>query len=141
MDEVRIRLWNMSPEDRAGWHRRIRDVLECPDRKLIPLHADAGKVKADYLIMHNGLKIEPLSYYGYPMLKMFKLTKGIHEPQEERIFIEVLKVLPKNAVMLELGSYWAFYSMCFCLAVDQPRSFLVEPILRACLREKEFSDQ
>jgi hypothetical protein len=77
--------------------------------------------------MHNGLKIEPLSYYGYPMLNMLMKTKGIHEPQEERAFLNVLEVLPSEPKMLELGSYWSFYSMCFLRRFPQGESFLVEP--------------
>lgn len=126
-DQVRLGLWNLSKEDRRHWHQRIKDVLECPDIEFIATHEDAGKIIDGFLIMHNGLKIEPLSYYGYPMLRMFKKSRGIHEPQEERIFLEVLKVMPDHAVMLELGSYWAFYSMCFCHAVREAQSYLIEP--------------
>lgn len=126
-DQVRLNLWNMSREDREGWRKRIDDVLTCPDIHRITTVPNAGKIVDGYLIMHNGLRIEPLSYYGYPMLRMFKLSKGIHEPQEELAFDEVLKVIPAGASMLELGSYWSFYSMCFCKAVQDYRSFMIEP--------------
>jgi len=77
--------------------------------------------------MHNGIRIKPLSYYGFPMLRMFKLSKGVHEPQEERVFQEVLKVMPRGATMLELGSYWAFYSMWFKKTVPGACCHMVEP--------------
>ena len=125
--KIRLNLWNMSKSDRAGWKARIHDVLTCSELKMIDRVSNAGKVEDGYLIMHNGLKIEPLSYYGYPMLNMFMKSRGVHEPQEERIFGEVLKVLPKSAVMIELGSYWAFYSMWFCKVVVDARCFLIEP--------------
>lgn len=109
------------------WMSRTHYILTCPDIKFIQTVPDAGKVKEGSLIMHNGLKIEPLSYYGQPMLKLLRKSKGIHEPQEERIFLEVLKIMPKGALMLELGSYWAFYSMCFNKAVPEPHCYLIEP--------------
>jgi hypothetical protein len=122
-----LSLKHLSVTDRQEWLNRIELVLECPDLKSIPLVNDAGKIKNGYLIMHNGVKIEPLSYYGYPMLKLFKKTKGIHEPQEERIFAEVLKVIPKGSIMVELGSYWGFYSMWFNKKVTDAKNFLIEP--------------
>jgi hypothetical protein len=51
----------------------------------------------------------------------------VHEPQEERVFAEVLPRLPAGAVMLELGAYWAFYSLWFQQAVRNGRNILVEP--------------
>ena len=126
-DYIRLNLWNMPAKLRGEWIRRISDVLQCEDRKFIVPHPIAGKIECGLLIMHNGIRIKPLSYYGFPMLRMFKLSNGVHEPQEERVFQEVLKVMPPGATMLELGSYWAFYSMWFQKTVSDARSFMVEP--------------
>ena len=126
-DYSRLNLWNMPTKLRGEWIRRISDVLQCEDRKFIVSLPMAGKIEGGHLIMHNGIRIKPLSYYGFPMLRMFKLSKGVHEPQEERVFQEVLKVMPPGATMLELGSYWAFYSMWFQKTVSDARSFMVEP--------------
>jgi hypothetical protein len=112
---------------RGEWLRRIDDVLQCEDRKFISPNPSAGKIVEGLLIMHNGIRIKPLSYYGFPMLRMFKLSKGVHEPQEERVFQEVLKVIPPGATMLELGSYWAFYSMWFQKTVPDAHCYMVEP--------------
>ena len=127
LDWPRLQLLNMPSELRGQWLRRIDNVLKCEDRKYIVAHPRAGKIEGEHLIMHNGIRIKPLSYYGFPMLRMFKLSKGVHEPQEERVFQEVLKVMPRSAIMLELGSYWAFYSMWFQKSVSDARSFMVEP--------------
>jgi hypothetical protein len=54
-------------------------------------------------------------------------NKGVHEPQEEYVFQEILKSLPENAAMMELGSYWAFYSMWFASSVKNPTCIMVEP--------------
>lgn len=127
LDWLRLQLLNMPSNLRAEWLRRIDDVLKCGDRKFIVAHPSAGKIERGLLIMHNGIRIKPLSYYGFPMLRMFKLSKGVHEPQEERVFQEVLKVMPRGATMLEVGSYWAFYSMWFQKAVPEAQCYMVEP--------------
>ena len=127
LDWPRLQLFNMPSKLREKWLRRIDDVLQCEDRKFISPHPNAGKIVDGFLVMHNGIQIKPLSYYGFPMLRMFKLCKGVHEPQEERVFQEVLKVMPPGATMLELGSYWAFYSMWFQKTVPDAHSYMVEP--------------
>jgi hypothetical protein len=127
LDWPRLQLFNMPSKLRGEWLRRIDDVLQCEDRKFIVPHPLAGKIEGEHLIMHNGIRIKPLSYYGFPMLRMFKLSKGVHEPQEERVFQEVLKVMPPGATMLELGSYWAFYSMWFQKTVPDAHCYMVEP--------------
>jgi len=127
LDWPRLQLFNMPSKLRGEWLRRIDDVLQGEDRNFISPHPNAGKIVDGFLVMHNGIRIKPLSYYGFPMLRMFKLCKGVHEPQEERVFQEVLKVMPPGATMLELGSYWAFYSMWFQKTVPDARCFMVEP--------------
>ena len=77
--------------------------------------------------MHNALLIETLSYYGYPVLQMLVKSKGIHEPQEEYAFQEVLKVMKPGSTMLELGAYWSFYSMWFNQQVAEAKNYMIEP--------------
>lgn len=121
------------------WKKREADIVNCPDTAFIPKLPDAGQVKNGYLIMHNGLLIEPLSYYGKRMLKIFKKTKGVHEPQEERFFMEVLNSLRPGATMVELGSYWSFYSMWFNAKIKDAKNFMVEPTsLGLNMGEKNF---
>ena len=62
------------------------------------------------------------------MAEVIRALRGHHEPQEERIFHEVLKVLPTNAVMMEVGSYWAYYSLWFRSAIAGGRVYMVEPV-------------
>ena len=110
-----------------SWKERIRQVKECGDTGKINVREDAGTLVGNYLLMHNGLRILPLSYYGYPMLKMLMENKGIHEPQEEYAFQEVLKSIPKGAVMIELGAYWSFYSMWFNKEITDAKNYMIEP--------------
>src|SRR6058998_3708738 len=72
------------------WRERIRDAIESPDNAFIPRVANAGQIVNGCQVMHNGLLIHRGSYYGYPIKRMLKLTRGVHEPQEERAFAEVL---------------------------------------------------
>lgn len=109
------------------WKNRIDAVLNSPDLAFIPKQEGAGSIKAGKQIMHNGLKIRLGSYYGPEYAKMLMLSGGVHEPQEERVFMEVLKSLPAGAVMIEMGAFWSFYSMWFQKEVERARNFMIEP--------------
>lgn len=133
IDYAKLDLSHLTAEKQRMWEERIKDVLSCPDNSLIPRHKDAGKIRRGKLIMHNGLKIDPLSYGGYAMLKLLIENHGVHEPQEEFVFKEVLKKLPQKALMVELGSFWAFYSMWFYNEVSEARCIMIEPN-KECLK-------
>lgn len=113
----------ISPE----WEIRIADVCASPDNIHIPRHPKAGNLEGSTITMHNGLKVHALSYYGEGILNMLIANRGVHEPQEERAFMDILPHMPKGAVILELGAYWGFYSMWFASSVPEARCFLVEP--------------
>ncbi len=115
--------------EREHWIPRIEDVIACPDNGAIPRVQDAGKIKDGFLTMHNGIKVDPLSYYHYPMLEMLRQNEGVHEPQEEKVFDQVLESLEKGKkrTMLELGSYWSFYSLWFKKIHPKADCFMVEP--------------
>ena len=104
-------------------------VVSSPDNAFIPRVIGAGTFEGNHLVMHNGLKIQPISYYGVSILKMLIENRGVHEPQEERIFQEVLKTIPENSTMIELGSYWAFYSMWFAKNIKGSKCYMIEPEL------------
>lgn len=115
--------------EQDGWKNRIKKAISSSDNKFIHRVENAGKIEGNYLIMHNGLKIDPLSYYGPALLKLLTDNQGVHEPQEERVFQEVLKFIKPGATMIELGSYWSFYSMWFKKSVEKARCFMIEPEL------------
>jgi hypothetical protein len=123
----RVWMLNLPSNSREHWNLRINDVLNCPDIKFIKPQPNSGKVSNGMITLHNGIRVGKTSYYGYPMLNMLLKSKGIHEPQEERVFQEVLKTMPDHAVMVELGSYWSFYSMWFQKEVKSPVCYMVEP--------------
>lgn len=114
-------------ENSEVWKKRIKYAVDAPDNKDIPRVADAGQLKCGILTMHNGIRIHAGSYHGEKMRVLLSANKGVHEPQEEKIFQEVLKAMPEGATMLELGAYWAFYSAWFHSVVPKAQCYLCEP--------------
>jgi hypothetical protein len=131
--EIKLRIKNnnllkdLSDNELDHWNKRIENVLNSEDNLKINCVKKAGTLKGNLLMMHNGLFIQPLSYYGYPVLKMLLDNKGIHEPQEEYVFQEILKEMPKGATMIELGAFWSFYSMWFNKKVKNAQNYMIEP--------------
>jgi hypothetical protein len=121
-----LSLPDLDEESRAIWMERIRKVKVSSDNAKIKHVADAGALRCGKLVMHNGLVIDPLSYYGAPVMRMLMENNAIHEPQEEYVFQEVLNFMPQGAIMLELGCYWGFYSMWFASKVKNGRNFLID---------------
>ena len=119
-------LADLDSETKALWLERIRKVKLSSDNIKIESVPNAGTLKEGKLVMHNGLVIDPLSYYGAPVMRMLMENRAIHEPQEEYVFQEVLKQMPDGATMLELGCYWAFYSMWFGSKIKNAKNFLID---------------
>jgi hypothetical protein len=111
----------------AEWRMRIDAVLACSDNAHIPRVANAGELRDGRIVMHNGLLVGALGYYGGGILNMLVENRGVHEPQEERAFAEVLHHLSNSGVMVELGAYWGFYSMWFLKECPGGRAILIEP--------------
>ena len=83
---------NLETTEKEYWQSRITLVENCPDNKYIKRVNNAGNIINGNLVMHNGILVDPLSYYQFPLLEMLIKNKGVHEPQEELIFSEVLKM-------------------------------------------------
>lgn len=86
-----------------------------------------NETMSPYIIMHNGVKVYAWPY-GYDFGQIFIKNKGVHEPQEEVVFKEVLKTIPKNGVMIEVGAWWSFYSLWFNKEVVNASNYMIEPI-------------
>ena len=98
----------------------------------IPKVANAGEIVVDgdveYQVMHNGIEVVRGGYFGDWMEEIIVRLRGHHEPQEERAFFEVLQRISGDApVMIELGAYWAYYSLWFRQAFPGGRNFCFEP--------------
>ena len=112
-------------------YRRARRTIGCRDCAGIAKHPAAGTIVAGdppYQVMHNGMKVGLGGYHGGWMAEVISQLGGHHEPQEERIFQEVLGALPAGACMIEAGSYWAYYSMWFRSRISDARVYMVEPV-------------
>lgn len=129
VEEIRryVDTLDLEPELR----RRILMATGCNDCESIPKVPHAGEVFTDgevrYQLMHNGVRVIEGCYYGGWMTETIRLLKGHHEPQEEKLFHEVLKHLSPGATMLELGSFWAYYSLWFRQAVKDATNYMIEP--------------
>jgi hypothetical protein len=114
------------PTDFLG---RFREVVSDPINILIERDPRAGLVENGLVYLHNGNRVPasgPLAYYG-DFSNILIINRGVHEPLEEYIFQEVLKALPDRPSMLELGAYWAHYSMWLKKKFPAATAIMVEP--------------
>ncbi|HEX4374033.1 MAG TPA: FkbM family methyltransferase [Puia sp.] len=110
-----------------AWKLRLDTILSSDDNNFISRIKDSGIIKNGMQIMHNNIKINLGSYYGPEYAVVLFQNKGVHEPQEERVFAEALKTLPPNSVMIEMGAFWSFYSMWFNKEILNAKNFMIEP--------------
>ena len=135
----------------AGWER-VEMTVSCRDTDSIPKVHGAGGVFSTpdgtrCQRMHNGLNVVAGAYHGEWMSEVIRRLNGHHEPQEELLFNFALPLAAagENApVMLELGAFWAYYSLWFRSVYPSARSVLVEPdpnSLRAGQRNFELNGE
>lgn len=114
-----------------GEKQRILMTAECPDCRAIAKVPEAGNTFSDtprnYQLMHNGVKVVEDGYCGRWMTELIRLLEGHHEPQEERVFHELLQYVSAGGTMLELGCYWAYYSLWFHREIRDAKLHLIEP--------------
>ncbi len=114
----------------TSWAERIRVAAACPDAVRLPRVKDAGGFVVHKgqvcQVMHNGVLILRDSYIGPPMTALIEALRGVHEPQEEFCFAEVLPFIRRGATMIELGSNWGFYSLWFQRSIEQAECHLIE---------------
>jgi hypothetical protein len=114
------------PNDFLG---RFREAISDPLNLLIERVPMAGFVNGNQVYLHNGNRVPVAgegAYYG-PFSQLLVINRGVHEPLEEYVFQQVLKLLGEAPVMLELGAYWGHYSMWLKKVRPQSTVILVEP--------------
>jgi hypothetical protein len=104
-------------EKAPSFLERYREVVSDPINLLIKRVPEAGYVdKNGFVILHNGNRVPvegKLAYYNN-FSDILIINRGVHEPLEEFCFQEVLKkIKTESPIMIELGAYWAHYSMWF----------------------------
>jgi hypothetical protein len=111
---------------------RFREIVSDPLNLLIERDPRAGMVENGLVWLHNGNRV-PVegrhAYYGR-FSDVLVINRGVHEPLEEYVFQEVLRAMPDEPTMLELGAYWGHYSMWMKRARPRSRVFMVEPDAR-----------
>lgn len=114
--------------------QRVIETITADDCDYIPKVYQGGLVFEEngirYQYMHNGIILLADRFYGSWITDIIYGLKGHHEPQEEKVFYEVLKYMPPGATIIELGSYWGFYSLWFLKEIENGLAFLIEPDLK-----------
>jgi hypothetical protein len=119
----------------ATWDERIALAAASPDNAHIDRVPEAGQVVDHAMVMHNGVRVGLDSYYGADLMRLVANNRGVHEPQEERVFgllLDFFARSPQPRVMMELGSYWCFYSLTFLRHLG--------PLARCCCVEPDASN-
>ena len=114
--------------------RRIALTVAVRDTDVIPKTSDAGQVVVRdgerLQVMHNGTVVSEGRYHGPWMTEVIRQLRGHHEPQEELAFYTVLERLAATSdtpTMVELGSFWAYYSIWAKHRIPSARLILLEP--------------
>lgn len=118
--------------------RRVAQTVSCTDCDALPKVAGAGEVVdrdgTPVQVMHNGLLVEAGGYYGDWMSEIIRVLRGHHEPQEELVFDAMVGRVAQAAatggdapVMVEVGAFWAYYSLWFCHQIPRARAYGIEP--------------
>jgi FkbM family methyltransferase len=113
---------------------RIENTTAVRDCDPIPKVENAGAVEMRdghrVQVMHNGVLIEEGCYYGAWTTEIIRRLRGHHEPQEEPVFHAIVERLREDTprpAMLELGSFWSYYSLWLRQAIPATSCVLVEP--------------
>lgn len=121
----------MSPEPFVGY-ARYKMTVSCRDSDAIPKVDRAGCVVVHegqaVQVMHNGVRVVADGYHGEWMRHVIHDLRGHHEPQEEWAFHEILgRIASARPTMLELGGYWAYYSLWFKRRFPRGVNYVAEP--------------
>lgn len=117
--------WAKTAKERADMTIACTDADNIPRIKTAGDSAEVNGVSTQ--VMHNGLHVIRNGYQGDWQAEIIKKLKGVHEPQEEKVFYEVLKRIDIGGTMIELGAWWAYYSMWFLKQVPKSTAFCTEP--------------
>jgi len=115
---------------------RFREIVSDPLNLLIERVEHAGFVDVDgNVVLHNGNKVPSMGLMAYydTLSDILVINRGVHEPLEEYCFQELMKRLKQDQThnadptMIELGAYWAHYSMWMKRELPSTTLLMVEP--------------
>ena len=115
--------------------RRVALTVAVRDTDAIPKVPEAGEVQdrdgRSVQVMHNGVLIDEGCYHGAMTTAIIRDLRGHHEPQEEAVFHALVQHLKAEGTaapaMVELGSFWSYYSMWFQKELPGAVNVMVEP--------------
>lgn len=106
-------------------------TINCTDSDPIPKVLDAGQIKetseGPVQIMHNGLQVVAGGYHGSWMAHIIRSLRGHHEPQEELLFNSLLRFSRHDSLIVELGAFWAYYTLWYLKEIPGARAICIEP--------------
>jgi hypothetical protein len=120
---------NLSKAQAEDYLGRFREIVSDPINLLIERAPQAGYIFDNRVVLHNGLSVPVYgsgSYYDN-FSDILIVNRGVHEPVEEYLFQEYLKLSRPDPIMLELGAYWGHYSMWLQSKRPKATTYLVEP--------------
>ncbi len=104
---------------------RFRDVISDPNNLFIKRSEFSGNLDNNIITLHNNIKVYNKCYYN-DFSDILILNKGVHEPSEERAFSKVIQNIKEDGIMIELGSYWAFYSIWFLKNIINGKTYCID---------------
>lgn len=108
------------------FYDRFKMIISDPCNAFITKLPHSGILNGNTIKMYNGLYVFKDSYYG-SFSDILLLNEGVHEPSEEWVFNDIIKKYKNKApVMVELGSYWAFYSMTLKMLCNEAIIYCIE---------------
>jgi FkbM family methyltransferase len=114
----------------AAVRHRIELTVSCNDCAHLPKVPGAGAISDGVQMMHNGVRVIAGGYFGTWMSEIIERLAGHHEPQEELVvhhIVERLAIDVPSPVVIELGAFWAYYSLWALHRMPEGRAILVEP--------------
>jgi hypothetical protein len=127
---------SLDKADSGDFLGRFREIVSDPLNLLIKRVPNSGYVdESNCIILHNGNRVPATGKYSYSreFSQILIINRGVHEPLEEYVFQQMLQGIKNTKpIMIELGSYWAHYSMWLkkiypdsrCIMVEANRLFL-----------------
>ncbi|MFV0260033.1 MAG: FkbM family methyltransferase [Acidimicrobiales bacterium] len=110
---------------------RVAMTISCPDTTELARVPEAGTVVdrdgRRVQILHNGTVVEADGYCGPWMTEIIRELGGYHEPQEERAFAAIVDRLDPAPTIVEVGAFWAYYSLWVNHRWPDGRAVAVEP--------------
>jgi FkbM family methyltransferase len=110
---------------------RFLMTASCRDADSIAKVPNAGQVLiVDGIalqVMHDGTKVLAGGYHGDWMADVIRSLRGHHEPQEELLFHHLLRYVRQRSTFVELGAFWAYYTLWYLGSIPFSRALCIEP--------------